>query len=169
MPAEYISHKFIPILIHGEMNSAKTPSTDLLLDDILINAMDGSAIIVAAAIVRPRIQSLLDALGSRGGSFMVAGRALVGRGRPWVAMSTVVHVHWAAESTYICLMGSGGWWPSWVGVAASRLMLMPGGGMIPGRGGRWDGGTGLRVVDGASVCCCWSAMLAVQQCGGRHP
>lgn len=50
----------------------------------------------------------------------------------------------------MCLMG-GGWSPSCVGVAASRFMLMPWVGMMPGEGCRWDGGAGLMLVGGASL------------------
>ena len=47
------------------MYRAKTAAANLLLDDILVDAMNGCAVIVvAAAILRFGVQSLLDAFRS---------------------------------------------------------------------------------------------------------
>lgn len=72
------------------MHSSKAASANLLLDVVLIDTVDGSAIVLAAAVVRSCVQCLFDGFGSRGSSLVVSGRALVCRRRPFF-MSTVSH------------------------------------------------------------------------------
>lgn len=72
-------HKFIAKLIYGQMHSSKATPANLLFDDILVYPVHGC--IVAAAILRAGVERLLDALGPRGCSSVVAyGTLIRGRG-----------------------------------------------------------------------------------------
>lgn len=56
-----VTYKLGAILILGEVHGAKGPSSNLLLDNVLVDAMKGRAVIVAAAIVCSSIQGFLEA------------------------------------------------------------------------------------------------------------
>nr|POE78496.1 hypothetical protein CFP56_60728 [Quercus suber] len=73
------SHIFSPELIQGQMHGAETASSDLLLDDVLVDAMDGTAVILAAAIVRACVEGFPDRFRFRGDASVVSDRALIGR------------------------------------------------------------------------------------------
>lgn len=49
------SYIFHPILIHCTMNSAKRTSPDLLVNNVLIDAMLGGTVVFAVAILRSRV------------------------------------------------------------------------------------------------------------------
>lgn len=53
------SHIFLAILVHGEMHRAKRPPANLLLHQILVDAVLGRAIIFAVAVLGPRIERFL--------------------------------------------------------------------------------------------------------------
>lgn len=50
-PVGYAAHVFCAILIGGEMYSTKGPSSNLLLNDILIDAVDSATIVVTTAVM----------------------------------------------------------------------------------------------------------------------
>ena len=52
-------HIFLAILIHGEVDSPKRPPADLLLDEILVDAVLCGAVILAVAVLGPRIERFL--------------------------------------------------------------------------------------------------------------
>jgi len=60
------------------MYGAEAAATDLLFDRILIYPVDGRAIVIAAAIVRARIEGLFDSSAARGCSSVVPDGTLVG-------------------------------------------------------------------------------------------
>lgn len=68
------------------MYGAEAASPNLLLDDVLIDAVDGAAIVFTAAIVRACVERLLDALGLGGDSAVVTDGALVCRRGPGAGM-----------------------------------------------------------------------------------
>ena len=46
-----MAHIFVTVLVYCQMYCPKTASSNLLLYHILVNAVDGPAIVIAAAIV----------------------------------------------------------------------------------------------------------------------
>jgi hypothetical protein len=58
------AHIFLSVLIHSQMDCTEATSTYLLLDNVLIDAMYGTPIVVAAAVMRSRIERLFHAFGS---------------------------------------------------------------------------------------------------------
>jgi hypothetical protein len=56
---------------------AEATATNLLFDGILVYPVDGRTVVVAAAIVRARIERLFDSSAARGCSTVVSYRALV--------------------------------------------------------------------------------------------
>ena len=68
----------MPRIILRQMHRTETAAPNLLLDDILIDAMDrGTVIIIAAAILRLGVQRLFHAFRLRRCSSMMSDRALV--------------------------------------------------------------------------------------------
>jgi hypothetical protein len=52
-------HIFLAVLVHGEVDRPKRPPADLLLDKILVDAVLGGAVILAVAVLGPRIECFL--------------------------------------------------------------------------------------------------------------
>lgn len=53
------SHIFGAILVHGKMDGTKRSPTNLLLYDVLIDAMDSGAIVITATVMRAGIEGFL--------------------------------------------------------------------------------------------------------------
>jgi hypothetical protein len=53
------SYEFISELVNCQVDEAKGASTNLLFDEVLVDPVLGSAIILAVAVLGSRIQSLL--------------------------------------------------------------------------------------------------------------
>lgn len=123
------------------MYCPKAASSNLLLYVILVDPVDRTAVVVAAAIVRAGVESFLDTLGPGRSSAVVAERALVGRGGSYMTRvsSAVFFSHCICHhSTYKCLMGCrcGGVAEvcSLVGVGRSSCIDTSPHGMMLGRG-----------------------------------
>ncbi len=56
---EFFDGIFDAILVYGDMNGAKGASADLLLDDILIDPVLSTSVILASHIFRPSIEGFL--------------------------------------------------------------------------------------------------------------
>lgn len=110
------AYKLIPILIYCQMHGTKAASPNLLLDIVLVDAVDSPTVVVAATIVGAGVKCLLDTFGPGGSSAVVAERALVGRGGSYMTrVSGFVFVCNSCHckcchgsSTYKCLMGCRG-------------------------------------------------------------
>ena len=69
------------MLVNSKVDCTKRTSTYLLLDNVLVDAVNCGTVILAVCILGASMQSLLD-LARRGGfSTMVSQRTFVGRGR----------------------------------------------------------------------------------------
>lgn len=53
-------HIFLAVLINSQMHGPKRAPSNLLLDDILIDAVHGSSVIFAIRILGVRVQCLFD-------------------------------------------------------------------------------------------------------------
>ena len=54
-------HIFLAILVDGKMHGSKRPAADLLLHQILVDAVLGSAVVLAVAVLGPCIERFLAA------------------------------------------------------------------------------------------------------------
>jgi hypothetical protein len=63
------------------MDSSKRTPSNLILDNVLVDAVFRPAVLLVVCIFRPRIQRLLNFSVLRGLSTVVSERALVGRSR----------------------------------------------------------------------------------------
>jgi len=72
----------MPELVCGQVDCAEAASAYLLLDNVLVDAVDRRAVVVAAAVMRPRVERLLDVLRLGGRAAMVPDGALVGGSGP---------------------------------------------------------------------------------------
>jgi hypothetical protein len=59
MPDEVDPHIFLPVLVHSQMHCAKRPPSNLLLYQVLVDAVLGGAIILAVAVLGPGIEGFL--------------------------------------------------------------------------------------------------------------
>jgi hypothetical protein len=91
-----VPHIFLAILVHGKVNSSKGASADFLLDQVLVDAMLSSTVVLAVAVLRTGIECLLQGVrlceldgwgrgghldpASRGGGSLVVPQRRVVRG-----------------------------------------------------------------------------------------
>lgn len=73
-----ISYIFIPMLVSSKMDSPERPSANLLLDHVLIDAMNGTSVVFTIGILRTSMQSLFDRPGTGSMATVVSQRTLVG-------------------------------------------------------------------------------------------
>lgn len=59
VPDEVVPHIFLSILVHCQMYGAKRPPSDLLLYQVLVDAVFGCAIILAVAVLGACIECFL--------------------------------------------------------------------------------------------------------------
>ena len=46
-----VSYKFVPVLVHSEMDSSKRAPADLLLDTVLVDSMNSASIILTVGVL----------------------------------------------------------------------------------------------------------------------
>lgn len=77
------THEFVVILVRGQVHCTKAASPDFRLDMVLIDAVNCTSVtIVAAAVMRPRVERLFHGLRSRRSSLVVPYGTLICRRGP---------------------------------------------------------------------------------------
>ena len=77
-----VAYIFAVVLVNSQVNRAERTSPYLLLDHVLIDAVNGCAVVFAIGVLGPSMQSLLHLAGSGDLPAMVSQGALIARKRP---------------------------------------------------------------------------------------
>ena len=72
------AHVFIALMVHGQMDGSERASADLLLDHILVDAVDRSPVSVRVGVLGSRVKRFLDLMRGRRLPPMVTEGAFVG-------------------------------------------------------------------------------------------